>query len=101
MFDDDISFFPITYAIRSYEMIRKDSTILFAKGNVSGTIRGLSLYVNVNSFPLATMNISKVYFVICSILWGMIIDKKKPDKYEVIASLVAVLGAAIIFYTPR
>jgi len=29
------------------------------------------------------------------------IDKKKPDRYEIIGATVAVLGAAIIFYGPR
>jgi drug/metabolite transporter superfamily protein YnfA len=31
----------------------------------------------------------------------MIVDKKKPDRFEVIGSLVAIFGAVIIFYTPR
>jgi small multidrug resistance family-3 protein len=40
-------------------------------------------------------------FIISSIIWGMIIDKKKPDKFEIMGSLVAICGAIIIFYTPR
>ena len=40
-------------------------------------------------------------FIILSIAWGMIVDKKKPDRFEIIGSLVAVCGAIIIFYTPR
>jgi small multidrug resistance family-3 protein len=40
-------------------------------------------------------------FIISSIVWGRIVDKKKPDRYEVIGSIVAVIGAVIIFYTPR
>ena len=40
-------------------------------------------------------------FVLSSILWGMIVDKKRPDRYEIIGSLVAVFGAIIIFYAPR
>ncbi|MGI0051797.1 MAG: YnfA family protein, partial [Nitrososphaeraceae archaeon] len=40
-------------------------------------------------------------FIISSIIWGRIIDKKKPDRYEIIGSVVAVIGAAIIFYAPR
>ena len=36
-----------------------------------------------------------------SISWGMIIDKEKPDKYEIVGSIVAVMGAVIIFYAPR
>jgi small multidrug resistance family-3 protein len=33
--------------------------------------------------------------------WGMIGDKKKPDRFDIIGSLVAVCGAIIIFYTLR
>jgi small multidrug resistance family-3 protein len=36
-----------------------------------------------------------------SIVWGMIVDKKRPDRYEIIGSFVAVFGAIIIFYSPR
>ena len=35
------------------------------------------------------------------ILWGYFIDKKIPDKYEIIGSVVAVLGAVVVFYAPR
>ena len=40
-------------------------------------------------------------FIISSILWGMFVDKKKPDRFEIIGSLIAICGAIIIFYTPR
>jgi small multidrug resistance family-3 protein len=40
-------------------------------------------------------------FIISSIIWGRIIDKKTPDRYEIIGSVTAVIGAAIIFYAPR
>lgn len=40
-------------------------------------------------------------FIISSIIWGRIVDKKKPDRYEIIGSIVVVIGAVIIFYTPR
>jgi drug/metabolite transporter superfamily protein YnfA len=30
----------------------------------------------------------------------MIVDKKKPDRFEIIGSLVVACGAIIIFYTP-
>ncbi|HKG89312.1 MAG TPA: hypothetical protein VKA95_13385 [Nitrososphaeraceae archaeon] len=36
-------------------------------------------------------------FIISSIVWGMIVDKKRPDRFEIIGSLCAI----IIFYTPR
>jgi small multidrug resistance family-3 protein len=41
------------------------------------------------------------FFIISSILWGVMVDKKRPDKFEIIGSMVAVLGAVIIFYGPR
>ena len=41
------------------------------------------------------------FFIISSILWGMFVDRKKPDRYEIVGSTVAVLGAVIIFYAPR
>jgi len=40
-------------------------------------------------------------FIISSIVWGMIVDKRKPDKFEIMGSPVAICGAVIIFYTPR
>ncbi len=40
-------------------------------------------------------------FIISSIMWGMIVDKKKPDRFELLGSSIAVVGAVIIFYTPR
>jgi small multidrug resistance family-3 protein len=40
-------------------------------------------------------------FVIMSIIWGLIVDKKRPDRFEIIGGLVVLLGALIIFYTPR
>lgn len=40
-------------------------------------------------------------FIISSIVWGRIVDKKKPDRYETIGSVVAVIGALVIFYAPR
>ena len=41
------------------------------------------------------------FFIISSILWGIVIDKKKPDRYEITGAIVAVIGASIIFYAPR
>lgn len=40
-------------------------------------------------------------FIISAIIWGRTVDKKKPDRYEIIGSLIAVVGAVVIFYTPR
>jgi small multidrug resistance family-3 protein len=40
-------------------------------------------------------------FIVSSIIWGFIIDKKSPDRYEIIGALITLFGALIIFYAPR
>jgi small multidrug resistance family-3 protein len=40
-------------------------------------------------------------FILSSIVWGMVVDKKRPDRYEIIGYFVAFFGAIIIFYAPR
>lgn len=40
-------------------------------------------------------------FIVLSLLWGWLIDKKRPDKYDWVGSFVALVGAAIIIWTPR
>jgi small multidrug resistance family-3 protein len=41
-------------------------------------------------------------FILSSIIWGRLVDKKKVvDRYEIIGSIVAVGGALVIFYAPR
>ena len=74
---------------------------------IMGAIGGfiLFLYGIVPTFQLSYFH--RIYaayggiFIISSIIWGIIVDKKKPDRFEIIGSLVAVSGAIIIFYTPR
>ena len=81
--------------------LRKKKTYLL--GIVGGII--MFLYGIVPTFQPAEFG--RVYaayggiFVISSILWGMTVEKKRPDRYEIIGSFVAVLGSIIIFYTPR
>jgi small multidrug resistance family-3 protein len=40
-------------------------------------------------------------FIFSSIIWGAIVDKKKPDKYEIIGATITLIGALIIFFAPR
>jgi len=81
--------------------LRKKKTYLL--GIVGGFI--LFIYSIIPTFQPAEFG--RVYaayggiFIITSILWGMVVDKKRPDKYEMIGSFIAVLGSIIIFYSPR
>ena len=81
--------------------IRQKKKLIF------GIVGGIILFTYGIIPTLQLSNFGRIYaayggfFIICSILWGMLVNKKKPDRYEIIGSLVAVMGAAIIFYAPR
>jgi small multidrug resistance family-3 protein len=36
-----------------------------------------------------------------AIVWGLMLDKKRPDRYEIIGGIIVLIGASIIFYAPR
>lgn len=74
---------------------------------IIGIVGGIILFTYGIIPTLQPSNFGRIYsayggfFIICSILWGMFVDKKRPDKFEIIGSVVAVFGAIIIFYGPR
>lgn len=77
------------------------------KGKVFGLIGGLILfsYGIVPTFQPA--NFGRVYaayggiFIVSSILWGYWIDKKKPDRFEILGSVIVLVGVTVMFYFPR
>jgi small multidrug resistance family-3 protein len=40
-------------------------------------------------------------FVAGSLLWGVVLDGFRPDRYDVAGALVCLVGVAIIMYAPR
>jgi small multidrug resistance family-3 protein len=74
---------------------------------IYGLFGGLVLFGYGIILTLQPSNFSRVYaayggiFIISSIIWGYVIDKKRPDKIEIIGALIALMGALIIFYAPR
>jgi small multidrug resistance family-3 protein len=84
-----------------WKWLRERKGVLF--GILGGTI--LFIYGVIPTFQPAQFG--RVYaayggiFIISSILWGMFVDRKKPDRYEIFGSVIAVIGAVIIFYAPR
>lgn len=40
-------------------------------------------------------------FVAGSLLWGMVVDGFRPDRYDVIGAAVCLAGVALIMYAPR
>lgn len=77
------------------------------KGAVFGLLGGLTLavYGIIPTFQHA--HFGRVYaayggiFIVSSLIWGALIDKKNPDKYEIIGALIALAGVLIMFYIPR
>ncbi|WP_292371516.1 MULTISPECIES: YnfA family protein [unclassified Methanosarcina] len=77
------------------------------KGALFGLLGGLTLaiYGIIPTFQPA--HFGRVYaayggiFIVSSLIWGAIIDKKNPDKYEIIGAVIALVGVLIMFYIPR
>ncbi|MCX4091139.1 YnfA family protein [Nocardia sp. alder85J] len=40
-------------------------------------------------------------FVAGSLAWGMIVDKFRPDRFDVIGAALCLVGVAVIMYAPR
>ena len=40
-------------------------------------------------------------FVVGSLLWGMIADGFRPDRWDVTGAVIALVGVAVIMYGPR
>jgi len=40
-------------------------------------------------------------FVVGSLLWGMVADGFRPDRFDVAGALICLIGVGIIMYAPR
>jgi small multidrug resistance family-3 protein len=40
-------------------------------------------------------------FVAGSLLWGVVVDGFRPDRYDIAGALVCLVGVAVIMYAPR
>jgi small multidrug resistance family-3 protein len=40
-------------------------------------------------------------FVAGSLAWGMVVDKFKPDRWDIIGAIICLVGVALIMYAPR
>ncbi|NIP62821.1 MAG: YnfA family protein [Nitrosopumilaceae archaeon] len=77
------------------------------KGKIFGLVGGLILFSYGIIPTLQPADFGRVYatyggvFVIVSVLWGYWVDKKKPDRFEIIGSVIVLIGVAVMFYVPR
>jgi small multidrug resistance family-3 protein len=74
---------------------------------IIGVIGGIILFAYGIIPTLQPSNFGRTYaayggiFVVMAIIWGLVVDKKRPDRFEIIGGFIVLLGALIIFYTPR
>jgi small multidrug resistance family-3 protein len=40
-------------------------------------------------------------FVAGSLLWGVLLDGFRPDRYDIIGAIICLIGVAVIMYAPR
>ncbi|MEW2375477.1 YnfA family protein [Micromonospora sp. NPDC047812] len=40
-------------------------------------------------------------FVAGSLAWGMVVDKFRPDRYDLVGAALCLVGVAVIMYAPR
>ncbi|MBM7787152.1 YnfA family protein [Tenggerimyces flavus] len=40
-------------------------------------------------------------FVAGSLAWGVVVDKFRPDRYDLIGAAICLVGVAVIMYAPR
>lgn len=40
-------------------------------------------------------------FVVGSLVWGIVFDGFRPDRYDIIGAAICLIGVAVIMYAPR
>ncbi|MHC4276886.1 MAG: YnfA family protein [Planctomycetota bacterium] len=77
------------------------------RGLLIGLLGGLVLFVYGVIPTFQPAHFGRVYaayggiFIVSSIIWGMMVDQKKPDRYEIVGAGIALIGAAVMMYVPR
>ncbi|WMW25944.1 YnfA family protein [Methanolobus sediminis] len=77
------------------------------KGLSVGLLGGVVLAIYGVIPTLQPAHFGRVYaayggiFIVSSLIWGFVVDKKNPDRYEIIGALIALVGVFVMFYIPR
>jgi len=72
-----------------------------------GILGGLALAAYGTVATLQAANFGRVYatyggiFIVLSLLWAWKVDNFKPDRYDIIGALIALVGVCVIYYAPR
>ncbi len=77
------------------------------KSLLLGLVGGVVLFLYGVIPTLQPAHFGRVYaayggvFVVLSIAWGWLIDKRMPDRFDLIGGLTCVIGVIVIMYWPR
>ena len=77
------------------------------KGLFLGALGGLILFLYGVVPTFQPAHFGRVYaayggvFVVLSIIWGWLIDKRMPDRFDLIGGFICVIGVVVIMYWPR
>lgn len=77
------------------------------RGFLMGAIGGLILFLYGVVPTLQPAHFGRVYaayggvFVVLSLVWGWLIDRRPPDSLDLIGGLICLVGVAVIMYWPR
>ena len=41
------------------------------------------------------------FFIVLSLLWGCLVDRNIPDRFDIVGAIVSLVGVTIIMYWPR
>ncbi|WP_240374061.1 YnfA family protein [Bacillus piscicola] len=85
-----------------WQWLREDKTaILGLFGGIALVLYGV--IATFQTFP----SFGRVYaayggvFIILSVLWGWVIDKKTPDFYDWIGASICIVGVSVMLFAPR
>ncbi|PKN61582.1 MAG: YnfA family protein [Deltaproteobacteria bacterium HGW-Deltaproteobacteria-15] len=77
------------------------------KSLLLGLVGGVVLFLYGIIPTLQPAHFGRVYaayggvFVVLSIAWGWLIDKRMPDRFDLIGGFICVIGVIVIMYWPR
>lgn len=77
------------------------------RGFLLGVVGGLVLFLYGVIPTFQPAHFGRVYaayggvFVVLSLLWGWLIDKRAPDHFDLIGGLICLIGVTVIMYWPR
>lgn len=77
------------------------------RGVALGALGGLVLFLYGVVPTLQPAHFGRVYaayggvFVVASLLWGWLVDRTPVDRFDLLGSVLCLVGVAVIMYAPR